>query len=443
MLACQAMNYEFPMDDLTGDPPAISLVQRGNLKALETTLRKQWRLGQNIVLCWSADERGLLVIWVPHYFLGNYCAHPGDDGGNDDGGNNEQFVRELISGTRRKSREELFAIAARLDVAPSFIKLGTALSEDRAVQQGVEQIIKRYGLSYVACRGVLLFDIAEFSLFTPFEQASQLNSLSYSMNSAYNKLLVKGVEVNFSRTTTGDGYYVWNRDVGPGANQDLFTFMLLVLGDNAVARAASRGNTVPVIRSAYHAGSHYELYQAEGINPTVFSYIVGEVTIDLARMVDLSRPHQILVGDFSSVLASDQGEEAGGEDLRSPAFVKHCNNFLRMMCGVQLSGRAIVAMHCRLTGESDSGDRRAARRFRVVDKHGLSRHAYNLQLTIELEDQTLELGLQDDQLGCGRGQDDMTRGDELRRTGSGSAEDAIDDLASLLRKRSRGSLTED
>ena len=53
---------------------AISIVQRGNLKSLEQTLRKQWRLGQSIVLCWSADERGLLVIFVPHYYLGNYCA---------------------------------------------------------------------------------------------------------------------------------------------------------------------------------------------------------------------------------------------------------------------------------------------------------------------------------------------------------------------------------
>ena len=29
---------------------SISIVQRGNLKTIETTLRKQWRLGQNIVL---------------------------------------------------------------------------------------------------------------------------------------------------------------------------------------------------------------------------------------------------------------------------------------------------------------------------------------------------------------------------------------------------------
>ena len=57
--------------------PSISIVQRGNLKVIEETLRKQWRLGQNIVLCWSPDERGMLVILVPHYFLGNYCAQPG------------------------------------------------------------------------------------------------------------------------------------------------------------------------------------------------------------------------------------------------------------------------------------------------------------------------------------------------------------------------------
>ena len=67
-----------PADDHES-PKSISIVQRGNLKTLEQTLRRQWRLGQNIVLCWSADERGLLVIFVPHYFLGNYCAGGGDE----------------------------------------------------------------------------------------------------------------------------------------------------------------------------------------------------------------------------------------------------------------------------------------------------------------------------------------------------------------------------
>ena len=43
---------ETPPDNASTRGEAISLVQRGNLKTLEKTLRKQWRLGQNIVLCW-------------------------------------------------------------------------------------------------------------------------------------------------------------------------------------------------------------------------------------------------------------------------------------------------------------------------------------------------------------------------------------------------------
>ena len=41
-----------------------------------------------------------------------------------------------------------------------------------------------------------------------------------------------------------------------------------------------------------------ELYQAEGVNPSVFSYIVGDVTIELARMLDLAQAHQVLIGEF-------------------------------------------------------------------------------------------------------------------------------------------------
>ena len=115
-------------------------------------------------------------------------------------------------------------------------------------------------------------------------------------------MLKQGIEINFARTTTGDGYYVWNRDPSQRANVDLFHFLLLVIADNAMARDASRGNTVPLIRSAYHIGSHYELYQAEGVNPTLFSYIVGDVTIELARMLDLSIPGQVYVGEFDVAL---------------------------------------------------------------------------------------------------------------------------------------------
>ena len=364
---------------------AISIVQRGNLKALETTLRKQWRLGQNIVLCWSPDDKGMLVILVPHYFLGNYCAEG-------EASENELFVRDLISGKRRKSREELFDVAKRLGVPPTFIKLASPLANDDNVQHAVEELIKRYGLSFVNSRAVLLFDIAEFSLYTPFEQASQLNSLSYSLNSAYNKLLSKGIEVNFARTTTGDGYYVWNRDLAPFASQDLFNFLLLVLADNAAARAASKGNTVPLIRSAFHIGSHYELYQAEGVNPTVFSYIVGDVTIELARMVDAAKPGQVLLGDFEwSMPSRERSGVMLPVQVKTPGFVRSCNRGLAGLQGISLAGKPVDAIVCKLSGDDPKSGEQPTQ-ITITDKHGLSHDAYNLEVEVALSDRVLSLG---------------------------------------------------
>lgn len=421
---------------------AITIVQRGNLKALETTLRRQWRMGQNIVLCWSSDERGVLVIFVPHYFLGNYCAEV--DSASEEGSGNEAFIRQLISGERRKTREALFDISARLDVSPTFIKLDSALSEEPQVLQAVENVIKRYGLSYVENRAVILFDIVDFSLYTPFEQASQLNSLSYSLNSAYNKLLAQGIEINFSRTTTGDGYYVWNRDLSPTANQDLFVFMLLVVADNAVAQAASRGHTVPAIRTGYHIGGHYELYQAEGVNPSVFSYIVGDVTIELARMVDLAQSSQLLIGEFHCEQAP-----RGPSLLKSitaisaVTFVSACNRVLTALQGILLSGKSIDAISCRLTESLEPDGESRPRRFRIVDKHGLSRFAYNLQIDIDLEGRELSLGIGDSDLPSRAAAKSADSGAPQPPITAPSAEELFDDLAWLLKKSTAKTMTED
>ncbi|MEO0435356.1 MAG: hypothetical protein AAF098_00450 [Pseudomonadota bacterium] len=365
---------------------SISIVQRGNLRSLEVTLRKQWRLGQNIVLCWCWDERGLLVIFVPHYFLGNYCASKSGAGSNEE---NEAYIRDLISGRRRKGREELFAIAARLGVAPTFIKLEHPLEESIAVMGSVEQIIRRYGISFVDRRAVLLFDISDFSLFSSFEQASQLNSLSYSMNSAYNKLSARGVEVNFSRTTTGDGYYVWNREIHPRSDQELFLFLLLVLADNALARAASKGNTVPVIRAAFHIGSHYELYQAQAINPTVFSYIVGDVTIELARILEKTAPEQVLVGDFS-------GSASDGQS--SLDFVRNCSAIIQGLEGMALMGQPVRQLSCWLSPDRKASADEPPFEVTVTDKHGLEHHAFNLQAEFQFDESVLTLGLAAEEL---------------------------------------------
>ena len=109
--------------------------------------------------------------------------------------------------------------------------------------------------------------------------------------------------MNFAQTTTGDGYYVWNRDTGSYPNLDLLTFFLLVLIANAAARSQLGYWYCATDSRGFSYRQSLRALSAEGINPTVFSYIVGDVTIELARLLDDLEPGGIRLGrPFSSSL---------------------------------------------------------------------------------------------------------------------------------------------
>lgn len=378
---------------MTADNPASGddrdddgqVIRQAQLAALEEALREQWRLGQNILLCGCATDEGLYVLVAPHYFLSNFSASLIDSSPVDRLELlNGRFIRQLISGRRLMGGEDFFSTARRLKLEPTLIPLPVTRVADLATLDAVEQLIKRYSISYVESRAVLLYDIVDFSLYSPFEQTSQLNSLSYSLNSAYNKLLKKNITIDFARTTTGDGFYVWNRDRSPRASVDLFQFMLLVIADNAIARrkSKSQSNTVPLLRTAFHIGSHFEFYQVEGVNPTLHSYIVGDVTIELARMLDIAHPGQIFIGDFNTVVPTSLRESAFLVNADSQHFVERVAKHLENLRGLELSGERIEALNCQLTGETGVSAGQRVRRFRITDKHGRSRHAYNLRINI-------------------------------------------------------------
>ena len=209
---------------------------------------------------------------------------------------------------------------------------------------------------------------------------TQLNSLSYSLNAAHSKLLNRKVNVNFARSSTGDGFYIWNRDIGVSANTNLYHLMHLVLADNAIARSKAQGRTVPLLRAAFHVGSCYEFHQAEGLNPTVFSDIVGDVTIELARMVERALPGQVLVGEFNAVLAGDTPDTL--LQLDSVAFIDYAQINLTQLNGLELSGEAIQSIKCYLTGEPAADGRFSIRRLTIQDKHGLSHNVFNAKINI-------------------------------------------------------------
>ena len=63
------------------------------------------------------------------------------------------------------------------------------------------------------------------------------------------KMLEQDVNIDFARSSSGDGFYIWNRDDGLEASVNLYHFMHIVLADNAIARSRSSTSTVKGISS--------------------------------------------------------------------------------------------------------------------------------------------------------------------------------------------------
>ena len=387
------------LDQLAGMAQGMGLRQRSNLVDLESCLHKHWSLGQNNILSWAPLDDGLIILVVPHYAIAEYTS---PQGGSDGSRVSARFITELISGERQLSLTQIQKVARLLQVEPVRLTLRQPLTGHNVETQIIEKMIRRYGINYVASRAVTLFDIVGFSLLTPFEQMTQLNSLAYSLNSAHAKMLEQDVGINFARSSSGDGFYVWNRDDGLEANVNLYHFMHIVLADNAIARSKSTSKAVPRLRACFHVGSCYEFHQAEGLNPTMHDFIVGDVTIELARMIDAAMPGQILVGDFLADVSSEHVDPVQTQaNLDAVMFLERAQGNLAKLSGLELAGERVTAIKCYLTGEHMGGGQFNIRRLHIKDKHGLSRVAYNAKVNIYRETaQPILLGIEDKNLAA-------------------------------------------
>ncbi|HAD88016.1 MAG TPA: hypothetical protein DCG48_11695, partial [Rhodospirillaceae bacterium] len=186
----------------------LSAAARSHVEELDTELHRLWGLGRNIILAWTPAGNGVRVLVIPHYILGEMAAHTGIDSEIED---SLQFVDEVIAGHTLADDEGFDSIAKYFGYEPRLIELsfapGTDLSNDL-----IESVVRRYSISYIRNGAVALFDIVGFSLFSPLEQVTQLNSLAYSVNASFSKMLARNLDIQFARSTTGDGFYIWNRD---------------------------------------------------------------------------------------------------------------------------------------------------------------------------------------------------------------------------------------
>lgn len=377
-----------------------------HIEALDAALYREWALGRNIILSWIPRESGIDILVIPHYTLSEFIANtnrntntppPDLDEYYADPSNPESMIKSAITGAKISDEAQMQYLSKLLGYSAQRIDLpfspGIEVPYDI-----VESIITRYGISYAKDRAVALFDIVGFSLLSPLDQVTQLNSLAFSINSAHSKMQNNEIFVNFARTTTGDGFYIWNRDRTIQANVDLYYFMHLILADNAIARRKSVHKTTPLLRAGFHVGGHYEFYQSEGLSPTVYSYIVGDVTIELARMVDQALPGQVLVGDFRVPILDS--EDSTLFRIDTVDFIDQAQETLSSLEGLVLSGEKIHSISCYLTGEKMANGEFTVHKYMIIDKHFKGRNVYNAKINIYREDtDPVFLGLQTSELG--------------------------------------------
>jgi hypothetical protein len=380
--------------------------QWANLQYLEQQLHEHWMLGRNLVMAWAPTSDGADLLVVPNHALATFLAtYPERLGlaavsaGRQSLSAQEspEFINMQLRGSRKVTHAMLEFLARLFEVEA--VHLHFPRSDAPQLDANlIDRLVERYGITLVPNRAVALFDIVEFSLLKPLEQVAQINSLSYSINSAQDKMERSGLAIQFARSSTGDGFYIWNRDSGISANINLYKLMLLTLADNAIARRRSRGNVTPELKAAFHIGSNYEFYQYEKRHPISYSYIVGDVTIELARMIAHAVPGQVLVGDFTTSIIDD----ASGKQITqvtSGDFIERLRQTLGDLHGVVMSDDRVTSIRCYLTGRRLGPERFSVERITFSDKHGLPHRVYNAKINIYRKDaEPIYLGIQQEDL---------------------------------------------
>ena len=365
---------------------------REDLAALDERLFAIWNLGDNVLLGWTYAGGQLLFLSVRHYAIPE-SVHAGVDGASS-APHAQRFINEVLAGRKFLDPDKFELVRGALNGVAAAVQV-TFPIDNGQIAALISDMVRCYGVSLVRNRAVMLLDAVEFSLQTPLDQMAMLNSLAYSVNSAYAQLLSKDIRIDFARTTTGDGFYIWNRDTAAGANAELYKLMMMLLADNAVAQRKARSPWVPRLRAAFHIGEHYEFHQVEGLNPTNFSYIVGQVTVDLARMLDRALPGQILIGDF----ATQSGSNGALSLQDAPDFVENTAATLDQLNGLDISGGRVQSIRCYLTGQSLGGGQYLVNRYHLRDKHGVQRTVFNAKISIHRDQaESIYLGIRGDDL---------------------------------------------
>lgn len=348
------------------------------LRSLRAALRAIWRFGSVSLVGWTPTSNGVEVLAVPVTRLFEQV----------------HLHRRLLVGDRQMGRKTFDDVAVNLGIEPIEIRLEAAVADSPGaiMPTDVESAMRPYSIHHTDQRAVFLVDIVGFSLLAPEQQALQLATLEFALNLASATIAERMRGPRFSRSTTGDGFYVWCADKGLEADLSLLAVVVVTLTFLRCLRRSPAAAGVPMLRSCFGIGSHYTYRQpgAEGTSDAEF--IVGQITIELARLIGAAAPNQILVGDFS------RHEPEIPERIDTVGFLARASERMEWLRGLRLPGSRIERLALYLTGPRDSAGGFSVHALDVVDKHGLSHRCFNMKVNVFLDDgEPFYCGLQHDE----------------------------------------------
>jgi hypothetical protein len=351
------------------------------LRELDLAINAIWRLGQNMVVGWSHEGATVQLCVVPTHRVFEAAA----------------TVPQVFQGQRHMGSEAFLTLCKDLQARPARVSLPLPVGEGREELPPpvIDNLIRRYSVTRTAHRAVMLFDIVGFSRATSIQQVAQLNSLEYSINSASKRLRQVGIEAELARSTVGDGFYVWNRSYGLQADIATYVALILILADNARARRDGQEGFVPILRACFAIGPHYSYHQVEGTSPRGFEYIVGEVTITLARLISKTLANQIVIGAFRRPL-----DNVPGRDIDTPMFMTQAAAAMAKLSGLEVGDLPLTELRSYLTGAELREGRYGVEGFKIGDKHGFSHECFNANVVLVDEGGTrIDLGKKRSELG--------------------------------------------
>ena len=374
------------MTDVAPESAAASSEDAPSLRALHQTLYSLWQFGGNALIAWMPTRFGIEVLTVPKIRLFGTKSAP----------------RRVFSGDRMMGQQTFSEVADVFGIQPMELRLERPVGEgpDALPPALVEQVFSRFAVTKTDHRAVILLDIVGFSRFSPEEQASQLATLEFALNIAVEATREQGFSLDAVRSTTGDGFYVWNREKGLTADLNLFVALVMFMTYHSLLRRRVKvPSAVPTLRTAISIGSHYSYRQPDREGGAQDNeYIVGDVTISLARLMQSTSAEQIIIGDFQ------RPDERTGGVLSADGFVQRVSEQLASIKGLSILGNPLDRFAFYLTGPRQADGAFGIQKLRIVDKHSFEHYGYNAKLNIYLETgENYYCGLQHSDLAAAMG----------------------------------------